>query len=134
MRILASLLVASVILFTSMLHAEDPLVFISAFASGDKAGIHAFRFDATSGTLTPLQRTVDLQNPFFLAISPDHHFLYAINAKEFGDAENEFVAAYAIEGRTGALRRLNEQSSRGTASCYLGVPASGKTDIVANYS
>jgi 6-phosphogluconolactonase len=81
-----------------------------------------------------VQRTTDLQNPFFLAISPDHHFLYAINAKVFGDSENEFVAAYAIEGRTGALRRLNEQSSHGTASCYLDVDATGRTVVVANYS
>jgi 6-phosphogluconolactonase len=134
MRLLASLLLAPVLFLASMLHAEDPLVFISAFAPGDKAAIHAFRFDATSGALAPLQRTVDLQNPFFLAISPDHHFLYAINAKEFAGADNEFVAAYAIEGRTGALRRLNEQSSRGTAFCYLDVDATGRTVVVANYS
>ena len=48
-------------------------------------------------------------------------------------ADNEFVAAYAIEkGGTGRLQRLNQQSSRGTASCYLGVDATGRTDAVAH--
>ncbi|MCA9131993.1 MAG: lactonase family protein, partial [Planctomycetales bacterium] len=42
--------------------------------------------------------------------------------------------AYAIEGDTGKLRRLNQQSARGTASCYLEVDASGKCVLVANYS
>ncbi len=118
----------------TMTHAEHPLVFISAFASGEKAGIHAFQFDAESGTLQPLHRTADLQNPFFLAVSRDQRFLYAINAEKFGDEVDEFVAAYAIEGRTGQLKRLNEQPARGTASCYLDTDATGKTVVVANYS
>ena len=49
-------------------------------------------------------------------------------------AAHEYVAAYAIEGRDGNLKRLNEQSARGTASCYLDVDATGKTVVVANYS
>lgn len=112
----------------------EPLVFISAFASGDKAGIHAFRFDSQSGVLQPLHRTTDIQNPFFLAVSPDQRFLYAINAEKFGGAEDELVAAYALEGRSGQLKRLNQQSARGTASCYVDVDATGKTVMVANYA
>jgi 6-phosphogluconolactonase len=110
------------------------VVFISAFASAEKAGIHAFRFDSKTGALQPLHRTTDIQNPFFLAVSPDQRFLYAINAEKFGGAEDEFVAAYALEGRTGQLKRLNQQSARGTASCYLDVDATGRTVMVANYA
>lgn len=131
---LPSGLLSALLLTATLTQAADPLVFISAFASGDKAGIHAFQFDTQMGVLKPLHRTTDLQNPFFLAISPDHRFLYAIDAEKFGDAEDEKVAAYAIEGRTGKLQRLNEQSSRGTASCYLDVDATGKAVVVANYS
>ena len=129
-----SLFLGTLLLATSATRARQPLVFISAFASADRAAIHAFQFDPKRGTLKPLHRTTDLQNPFFLALSPDGRFLYAINAREFGGTENELVAAYAIEGRTGRLRRLNQQSSRGTASCYLDVAAAGRTVTVANYS
>lgn len=116
------------------LQAADPLVFISAFAPGEKAGIHAFSFDAALGTLQPLHRTSDVQSPFFIAVSPDERFLYSIDAEKFGGGEDEFVAAYAIEGRTGRLKRLNRQSARGTASCYLDVDATGRSVLVANYS
>ena len=133
MRNLLPLLMATLLTSTAA-RADDPLVFISAFASGEKAGIHAFQFDTKSGALKPLHRTTEIQNPFFLALSPDRKFLYSIDAKKFGGKENEDVAAFAIEGRTGQLRRLNKQSSRGTASCYLDVDATGKTVAVANYT
>ncbi len=129
-----SILFGSLCMSSSLASAADPLVFISAFASGDKAGIHAFTFDTNIGALKPLHRTTDIQNPFFLAVSPDKRFLYAIDAEKFGGEEDEFVAAYAIEGRTGELKRLNKQSARGTASCYLDVDATGKSVLVANYS
>ena len=115
-------------------HAADPLVFISAFAPGTNGGIHAFSLDPETGHLKPLHRTSGVEHPFFLAVSPDQKFLYSIHAKNFGGKEPEQVAAYAIEGRTGALKLLNRQSTCGTASCYLAVDATGKTVLVANYT
>ncbi|MEQ9408711.1 MAG: lactonase family protein [Fuerstiella sp.] len=114
--------------------ASDPVIFVSAFTSGDNGAIHAYRFDSESGQLKLLHRTTDVENPFFLAISPDNRFLYSIDAEQFGGADDEFVAAYRISGRDGQLTRLNRQSARGTASCYLDVDATGKTVVVANYS
>lgn len=116
------------------IYASDPIVFVSAFNAGQAGAIHAYRLDSESGQLKLLQRTTDVENPFFLAISPDQRFLYAIDAQEFGGDEEEFVASYAIEPDTGKLRQLNRQSARGTASCYLDVDASGKSVLVANYS
>lgn len=134
MRHFTSLLLGSLLMTATASHADDPLVFISAFASGDKAGIHAFAFDTKNGVLKPLNRTTDLQNPFFISISRDKRFLYAIHAEKFGGNEDEFVAAYALEGRSGQLKRLNQQSARGTASCYLDADATGKSVLVANYA
>ncbi|MDA0587153.1 MAG: lactonase family protein [Planctomycetota bacterium] len=130
------LLLTAVLLMsnTHSTQAADPVVFISAFASGEKGAIHAFQFDSKTGVLKPLHRTTDIEHPFFLAVSPSGQHLYAIDARQFGGTENEFVAAFSIEGRTGKLKRLNRQSSRGTASCYLTVDATGKTVVVANYS
>ena len=114
--------------------AADPLVFVTAFAPGEKGGIHAYRFDAAAGTLEPLRRTAGVENPFFLALSPDRKFLYSIHAKQFGGKEDEQVAAYERVGRTGELKLLNRQSARGTAACYLDVDRTGKAVLVANYS
>lgn len=115
-------------------HAEDPLVFVSAFAKGEKGAIHAFSFDSESGKLSPLAQTTDVENPFFMALSPDNRFLYSIHAEAFGGEENEEVAAYALEGRSGRLKFLNRESAKGSASCYLDVDATGKTVLVSNYT
>src|SRR4051812_9518578 len=114
--------------------AAGPLVFVTAFAPGEKGGIHAYEFDARAGTLKPLRRTAGAENPFFLAPSPDKKFLYSTHARQFGGAENDQVAAYEVDGRTGGLRLLNRQSARGTAACYLDVDKSGKAVLVANYA
>ena len=115
-------------------NADEPLVFISAFAAGDKGSIQAFQLETKTGQLKPVQQTTGVENPFFLALSRDKKFLYSIHAKNFGGKENEQIAAYQIEGRTGQLKLLNRQSALGTAACSLDVDATGKTVLVANYS
>jgi 6-phosphogluconolactonase len=114
--------------------AADPIVFVTAFAPGDRGGIHTYAFGAADGTLKPLYRTAGTENPFFLALSPDKRVLYALHAKQFGGTENEQVAAYAVGGRTGELKLLNRQSAEGTAACYLDVDRTGKSVLVANYA
>ena len=134
MRLLLSLILGAVFVMPSNTYADDPVVFISAFAAGEKGAIHAFQFDSKNGTLKPQQRTTDVQYPFFLVISPGGRFLYSIDTEKFGGEENEFVAAYTIKDRSGRLERLNHQSANGTASCYLDIDSTGKTVVLANYS
>ena len=114
--------------------AAEPLVFVTAFATGEAGGIHAYEFDTQSGKLKHLHRTGGVENPFFLALSPDRKFLYSIHAKQFGGKEDEQVAAYEVVGRGGELKFLNRQSTKGTAACYLNVDQTGKMLVVANYS
>ena len=115
--------------------AEEPLVFISAFAPGEKGAIHAYKMNPQTGELKLVERTSDVEHPFFLAVSPDNKFLYSIHAPgKFSGKNNEFVSAFALEGRTGKLKLLNRQSSLGTASCYLDIDKSGKAVVVANYT
>lgn len=114
--------------------AADPLVFITAFAPGDKGGIHAYTFHTATGTLEPLRRTAGVEHPFFLALAPDGKTLYSIHARQFGGKEKEQVAAYQVVGRTGELKLLNRQSAEGSAACYLDVDRTGKAVLVANYT
>ena len=114
--------------------ADEPLVFISAFAPGEEGAIHALTLDLKTGALKLLHRTTDVEQPFFLALSPDDKYLYSIHAKTFGGKEHEHVAAYKIVGDSGELELINRQSALGTAACYLDVDATGKTVVVANYS
>jgi len=134
-RVLALALVALfLVAVPSAAPAKDPLVFVTEFAPGDKGGIHAYEFDTTAGKLKSIHRTGGVENPFFLALSPDGKFLYSIHAKQFGGKENEEVAAYQVVGRTGELKLLNRVSAEGTAACYLDTDKTGKAVLVANYS
>ena len=115
--------------------AEDPLVFITAFAPGDEGAIHAYHMNPNTGQLTLAHKTTDVEHPFFIAISPDNRFLYSILAPgEFGGEQYEQVASYALKGRTGSLRLLNRQSAMGSAACYLDVDSTGQTVLLANYT
>jgi 6-phosphogluconolactonase len=110
------------------------MILVSAFAPGDAGAIQACRLDPETGNLTLIHRTTGVEHPFFMAVSPDRQFLYSIHAPgEFGGENNESVAAYRIEGTSGRLTLLNRQSALGTAACYLGLDATGKMLMVANY-
>ncbi len=127
-------LVASAALAMTAAPTPAPLVLVTAFAPGEKGGIHAYEFDATAGKLRPVHRTGGVEHPFFLALSPDRKFLYSIHAKQFGGMEKEQVASFEIIGKSGELKPLNRQSAEGTAACYLDVDQTGKMVLVANYS
>jgi 6-phosphogluconolactonase len=119
-------------MLSNSVQADDPLVFISAFAPGDQGAIQGYQVDQKAGRLKLVHKTTGVENPFFLALSPDRKFLYSIHAKTFGGKEPEEIAAYQLVGRTGELKLLNRRSSHGTASCYL--DATDGAVLVANYS
>lgn len=129
-----SLLAAAMSLLTPTLPADEVTVYVSSFAAGEKGGIEALRLSLDDGKLTRLARTGGVENPFFIAISPDRRFLYSVHAVAFGGEHDEEVAAYAIDKESGKLTLLNRQSAKGTATCYLEVDATGKTLLLANYS
>jgi 6-phosphogluconolactonase len=90
--------------------------------------------DPGSGQLTPAGLAAETVNPSFLAISPNHRFLYAVNEiDDFGGTSSGAVSAFAIEPTTGKLTLLNQESSRGSGPCHLIVDKQGKNVLVANY-
>ncbi|MBI1313210.1 beta-propeller fold lactonase family protein [bacterium] len=134
MRQLMPLTLAVIMIGSTITHADDHMLFISSFAAGEKGAIHSCSFNLDTGELKLLRQTTDIENPFFLAVSPEGRFLYAIDAAQFGDDENEFVTAFRINRKSGQLTRLNCQSAMGRTSCYLDIDDTGKTLVVANYS
>ncbi len=128
------LFLSSALAGTAASLAGDALLFVSAFAPGEKSAIHALSFDTDKGTLKELQRNADAKNPFFLAVHPGKKHLFASYSLNFGGKEDEQVAAYAIEGRTGRLKLLNQASARGRATCYVEADSTGSTVFAANYT
>jgi 6-phosphogluconolactonase len=95
-------------------------------------GVYAYRYDAVSEKLQPLDMVAKVVNPSFLATDREHKFLYAASEVE-GDKPGA-VAGFAINRSTGALTDLNSRSSEGLAPCHLAVDHTGKMLIAANYT
>jgi 6-phosphogluconolactonase len=108
---------------------DDQLLYVGTYTDAKRSdGIYLVRLDPSSGQLRSV-RSVDAgPNPSFLALHPNGRLLYAVNEVEQGA-----VGACAIAGETGALTRMNQQPSEGSAPCYVSVDKSGRAVLVANY-
>lgn len=97
----------------------------------DGAGIYAYQFDAETGNLTYLSEITNVDSPSYLAVDPQHRYLYAVN--EIWGWEESIVNAYAIDPESGSLHYLNKQLCGGSQPCYLMVDQTGGYVVVANY-
>jgi 6-phosphogluconolactonase len=109
-------------------------VWIGTYTGPKSQGIYAFRFDATTGTLTAAGVAARTPSPSFLALHPNGHFLYAVNETHDGRGNSGAVSAFAIDPGSGHLTTINSVSSHGGDPCHLALDATGRFLIVANYS
>ena len=116
-----------------MSEAKQHLVFITSNAAGDDGAITAFNLDTATGALEQLTRNTDVENPFFIGLSPDRKFLYSVHVPGSPGSDPEYVAAFEIVGDSGVLRKINQQPTQGTVTCYVDVDPSGKAVVFANY-
>ena len=100
-------------------------------------GIYVSRLDAESGEMSPPQLAAKVVNPAFLAISPNHRFLYAISEDPLSVGppldHSSYVSAFAIDSTTGKLRLLNSLPTGGTSTCHLSMDKTGKFVFFANF-
>jgi 6-phosphogluconolactonase len=130
-----ALALAPLLLATGVSGAErDYLAYIGTYTGKNSKGIYVFRFNAATGKLAPIGLAAESNNPSFLAIHPNHRFLYAsIEVGDFEGQKSGAVAAYSIDRTTGKLTFLNQVSSHGAGSCHVTVDKTGKNVFVANY-
>ena len=111
------------------------LVYCTSFPNGPGGAIHGFSLDADSGGLTAVHCTDDIENPFFLTLSPCGNVLYSVHAPgTFSGPDFSQIAAYRLEGEDCIPRLITRQSTHGTGACYLSIAATGKTILAANYA
>lgn len=110
------------------------LVYFGTYTGGESSsrGIYVTTFDAATGALGEPGLAAEITNPSFLAIHPNHRFLYAVG--ETGGPQGGSVTAFAIERPGGRLKLLNQVSSRGRGPCHIAVDATGRYALVVNYS
>ena len=114
------------------------LVYIGTYTEeGSRSkGIYAYRFDSATSELKSIGlAAAQTINPSFLAVHPNHRFLYAVNeVTQYRGQSSGAVSAFAIDHTTGKLTLLNQVPSRGADPCYITVDKSGKFVLVANYT
>jgi 6-phosphogluconolactonase (cycloisomerase 2 family) len=96
--------------------------------NGHGEGISVHRIDAASGAWTQLQLVKTADNPSWLALDRRQRFLYAAHG------DGEVVTAFRIDEATGQLSLLGTQDAKGKNGVRLGVDASNRFVICANYA
>jgi len=94
-------------------------------------GIYVYTFDSKTGELEYKNEVGDIDNPSYLAISPDHKNVYAVS--ESGRDPVGMVYAYDYDSSTGKLTFKNKESAGGNGPCYVSMDHTGKYVFTANY-
>jgi 6-phosphogluconolactonase len=131
-------LVASVLMLpaAAQTRGAEYLVYFGTYTQPTASrGIYAYRFQPSSGKLTPIGLAAETESPSFLVVHPNGRFLYAANERETGDGpgKNNSVTAFALDEATGKLTLLNKVSSGGEWPCHVSIDQTGKFLFVANY-
>src|SRR5271165_5071922 len=98
--LLGAAAIASLLLVPQAAPAKDSkgawIAYIGTYTRGTSKGIYAWRFEPSTGKLTPLGLAAETSNPSFLAVHPNHRFLYAANENNTGT-----LSAFSIDSATG---------------------------------
>ena len=135
--LLLALLLMSVCAGAAAPVGHSYLMYVGTYTEdGSKStGIYAYRYDPATAEITSAGLAAETVNPSFLAVHPNHRFLYAVN--EVGNYKGQksgAVSAFAIDRVTGKLTLINQVASKGADPCYIIVDKTGKYVLVANYT
>jgi len=96
--------------------------------NGRGEGIAVYRIDAATGAWTPIQLVKTADNPSWLGFDRKQRFLYVAHG------DGQVVTAFRVDEATGQLALLGTQDSKGKNGVRLGVDASNRYVICANYA
>src|SRR5580704_7871021 len=100
-------------------------------------GIYVSRFQPATGKVSRPELAAEITNPAYLAVHPNHQFLYVATEDPLSlgpDFDHEsYVSAFAIDSATGKLHLLNTLPTGGTSTCYLSIDKTGRYVLMANF-
>jgi 6-phosphogluconolactonase len=113
---------------------SERVVYIGTYTGETSRGIYAFRFDDSTGGLTPLGLVAETPSPSFLTSSANGRFVFAVNElQSFGGAASGSVTSFAADPVTAKLTEISVQPSKGRGPCHLALDRTGRNLAVANY-
>lgn len=100
-------------------------------------GIYVSRFNADTGEVSEPQLAAKVVNPAFLAVPPNHRFLYAVTEDPLSVGppldHSSYVSAFAIDPASGKLHLLNALPTGGTSTCQISMDKTGNFILLANF-
>jgi 6-phosphogluconolactonase len=111
--------------------AQNNTFLIGTYTKTGSYGIYVANFNSSTGDIT-LHDSASIENPSFLAFSPNKKFVYAV--VENGVDKPGKVATFTYHAKNKKLQFINEVESGGDHPCHLMVHPSGKALAVANYN
>jgi 6-phosphogluconolactonase len=113
---------------------SERIVYVGTYTGETSHGIYAFRFDDSSGGLTPLGLAAETPSPSFLTSSANGRAVFAVNELEsFRGAASGSVTSFAADPATAKLTEISVQPTRGAGPCHLALDRTGRYLAVANY-
>jgi 6-phosphogluconolactonase len=113
---------------------DQMLLFVGSYAPPEKAGIHVFKFDASTGSLIFQKSFSGVINPSFLTMHPNGRWLYAVSETGLsGDGRSGAVYAFHVEREPLKIEFTNQRSTDGDYPCHLSIDKSGRWLLAANY-
>ena len=114
--------------------SKEYWMFVGTYTSGDAGGIFTCKFNATDGSLSKTANSGGITNPSFIALSPNHQYLYSVSeVSNFNGERSGGISAFKVDLQIGNLTPLNQQSTKGQGPCYVTVDQTGKWVLAANY-
>lgn len=97
-------------------------------------GLFVFKLNPSNGRLEPVQSVTGISNPSFLSLTPDNHYLYAVEDLEEikGHAGGE-ICAFSVDPALGRLEFLNSQPTLGGLPCHVSIDSANRYVWVANF-
>jgi 6-phosphogluconolactonase len=102
--------------------------YIGTYTKGDSEGIYSFTLDTEERTIVDIKVAARLENPTYLTISSDNHYLYSVG-KEGGLGG---LVAFSINDN-GELTAINGQFSEGSPPCHVSVDTKNNYVFSTNY-
>ena len=96
--------------------------------SCESKGIYVYEFNSQTADFKFKNATSKSINPSYLAVSPDHKLVYAVNE----NGKESTVSAFQFESKSGKLNLINKQNSEGADPCHI--INDNQNVLVANYS
>ncbi|MCC7175697.1 MAG: lactonase family protein [Bryobacterales bacterium] len=115
--------------------SQEYLVYIGTNTRNKSKGIYAYRFQPSSGNITPIGLVAETPYPSWIAVHPKLQYLYAANENEFKPERDKpsNISAFAMDRKTGQLTLLNRASAVGRGPCHVSVDRTGRALMLANY-